>query len=137
MQIVADMVKSFPNGGSRVDQQSYSAKLAATLMEYPPCIARKASDPVRGVPGTTEFLPTPCTIIKWAERERGALEEIVRRDDVERKTIEDRQAQVKADAKLTVARASRPPLDKLKERFGPRWGPDRHRRDRRSPRRRL
>jgi hypothetical protein len=122
IDVATDMLNAIPNGGGNVDRRAYLSKIAATLMEYPPCIARKAADPVRGVPAITEFLPTPAVIIKWAEREREALEEIVRRDDIARKTIEDRKHRTEQDTDLAAKRGARPGIEELKKRYGPNWG---------------
>lgn len=64
--MAARLVACYPNGGANASD-AYLLALAAVLVTFSFGDAEAASDPVRGVPSVTRFLPTPADLFEWYE----------------------------------------------------------------------
>jgi hypothetical protein len=121
IELVARMLSSYPPSAATSD--SYIGSLAAALMEYPPVVAEKCADPIRGVARECiTFKPTTGAVIAWCECELASLREIVRRDDQKHSEAAERKRAAEAERKQQEDRARRPPLEQLREKYGPNWG---------------
>jgi hypothetical protein len=93
----------------------FSAGCVRLFGDYPPDVVAWVVDPLTGLPGKSEWLPSLRAV-------KQALDE--RHDDVTRiERFKEAQQQQLADRKAAeAARAHRPTYDELKARHGPGWG---------------
>ena len=88
------MLKSYPPSvADSGDSGGYLGMLAATLLQYPTCVATRCADPIKGVASTTRFKPTVADLTAWCERELEGLRTIVDRDDRIRHTRDQRKVE--------------------------------------------
>jgi len=121
IEIVGKILDCYPNGG-RDATRGYIGALASVLAQYPRCVTFFAGDPHKGVPRETRFLPTPADVIAWCEREVADLRGIVDRDDYHRDIREKMKGREKEAESVAAARATRPTLQQMQDKYGPNWG---------------
>lgn len=121
VEAVGKLIGAFPNG-SPANARGYIGALAAVLADYPRMVATKCADPLKGVARETRFLPTVADVVGWCEREKAGLQVIVDRDDFARAAAREREEIERAEQQLAAARATRPTLQQMEEKHGPRWG---------------
>lgn len=89
LDVVTALIERYPNGGAAAER-GYIGGLAAVLVEYPASIARRAADPLKGVPKACRFLPTPADVIAWCEGEIADMRAPVAREDLDAKFARER-----------------------------------------------
>lgn len=115
------MLKSYPPSEG-IEIGGYVGMLAATLLQYPKCVAVRCADPIKGVVSTTRFKPTVADLTAWCEREMAGLRTIVDRDDSEKKMLADRKMALEGEREMAEARKRRPNLEDLRKKHGQNWG---------------
>ena len=100
---VVQMLKSYPPTEG-TELSGYLGMLAATLLQYPKCVAIRCADPIKGVASATRFRPTVADLTVWCEREMEGLQTIVDRDDREKQFLADRQRAEKQEEKISESK---------------------------------
>ncbi len=77
---VAKMVDAYPNGRASITD-SYIGSMANLLCQYPRLIALQCTDPARGVPRKTKFIPTIADVVEWCEPLTADMHKTVAHED--------------------------------------------------------
>lgn len=112
------MLKSYPPTEG-TELSGYLGMLAATLLQYPKCMAIRCADPIKGVASTTRFRPTVADLTVWCEREMEGLQTIVDRDDREKQFLADRQKAEKQEKDISELKKRGGAVDAILKKHWP------------------
>jgi hypothetical protein len=100
------------------DPETFTAGCSRLFTAYPPEAVRHVVDPVTGLPGRSQWLPTMKEIRDsleaWKSEQSKVKADQQRIEAARRQIAERKQWQEGTDA--------RPTLDELREKYGPHWG---------------
>jgi hypothetical protein len=99
------------------DPDIYAASAAKVFMAYPLGVARRACDPVRGIPGKLQWLPSVAEIKAFCDK---VLSE--RSGEIARRQMLAEQLRQRALPPPSDDTARERAIENVIGRFGPRWG---------------
>lgn len=97
------------------DPETFTAGCTRLFTAYHPDVVRYVVDPVTGLPGRSEWLPSLKKVKEALDERNGFIARLQEAAEREREQIEARRREERE-------RAPRPTLDKLKEQYGETWG---------------
>lgn len=97
------------------DPETFTAGCLRLFTAYPADVVRYIVDPLTGLPGKTEWLPSLRKVKETLDARSAELRE---RDAVDARE----RAQIEARKQEAAARIHRPTLEELQAKHGPNWG---------------
>lgn len=97
------------------DPETYLMAVSAVLAEYAPDIVSQVTDPRSGLPSRLNWLPSVKEV-------RDACEEIDQRRRRMAEAAAREREQLEARRKDEAAKAIKPTLEQLRDKYGPNWG---------------
>ena len=101
--------------GDAADPEVYTRAIMATLARYPADVVRRVTDPLTGLPSTSNFLPTVAEVIKGCEEIHGPARRAAEWDERTKRQLAEREER---DRELAAPRVD------LKIKYGETYGLD-------------
>lgn len=97
------------------DPETFTAGCTRLFTAYHPDVVRYVVDPVTGLPGRSEWLPSLKKVKEALDERAGYIARLQAAAERERVQLEERKREERE-------RAPRPTLDELKQQYGESWG---------------